>query len=203
MGVNVTGYTEAKIDGKWYCIDFFQYDMEGRIRHIPCIEGRSMVYSALQLECSIDEISAPTDLSEQVCALCTRRDGKLLDSNDPHWTPWRLITGRWLASVDLNQPEFCGFFKRQAVADYLSNPEENSINEDEMLGPEGYRALSDEEKKAYQYFEYTPTWGNRAILRRFKQAVQNRVSTWNSEISWRGKNKEISLSDVRVLLTVS
>lgn len=28
MSVYVTGYTEARIDGKWYCIDFFQYGME-------------------------------------------------------------------------------------------------------------------------------------------------------------------------------
>lgn len=69
-----------------------------------------------------------------------------------------------------------------------------------MLSPEEYRDLSDEEKKAYQYCEYTPAWGNRAILRRFKQAVMDRIHVWNNHISWHQGNQEISLSDVRVLL---
>ena len=47
MSRHVIGYTEARIDGKWYCIDYFQYDMAGRVRHIPCIDGQSLVYSAL------------------------------------------------------------------------------------------------------------------------------------------------------------
>ncbi len=42
MSISVTGYTEAKIEGKWCCIDFFQYDMNGHVHHIPCIEGQSI-----------------------------------------------------------------------------------------------------------------------------------------------------------------
>ena len=68
MSISVTGYTEAKIEGKWYCIDFFQYDMNGHVHHIPCVEGQSIVHTALQWECDMDRIGVPTDLSPQVKA---------------------------------------------------------------------------------------------------------------------------------------
>lgn len=29
MSVDITGYTEAMINGKWHCIDFYQYDSKG------------------------------------------------------------------------------------------------------------------------------------------------------------------------------
>ena len=84
MSISVTGYTEAKIEGKWYCIDFFQYDMNGHVHHIPCIEGQSIVHTALQWDCDMDCIGVPTDLSPQVKAECTDRDGKLFGEDDPH-----------------------------------------------------------------------------------------------------------------------
>ena len=202
MSTNVTGYTEAKIGEKWYCIDFFQYDMAGRIRHIPCLEGQSMAYAALQWECDMDRISAPDDLSEQVREACTGKDGKLFGEGDPYWNPWHIVRGNWFESVDLTQPEYCGFFPRQAVADCLSNPGENDINEDEMLSAQDYHDLGEEEKKAYQYFEYTPSWGNRRILRDFKENVIARINTWNSEIAFCKEDMQVGLSDVRVLLIV-
>lgn len=203
MGRHVYGYTEARIDGKWYCIDFYQHDMEGNLHHIPCIEGQSMVYSALDWDCDVQRISPPDDLSELVRSACTGKDGKLFGDGDTYWFPWHMVRGRWFSSVDLDQPEYCGFFPRQIVADYLSNPEDNEIDGDNMLSPGAYRALPEEERKAYQYYEYTSTWGNRAILRRFKQAVLDRISVWNNHIAWHSRNQEISLSDVRVLLIMN
>ena len=133
MSISVTGYTEAKIDGQWYCIDFYQYDMAGHVHHIPCLEGQSIVRTALDWDCDVDRIAVPTDLSDQVRAECTGRDGKLLGEGDPHWNPWNMVRGSWFGSVDLSQPEYCGYFPRQAVADYLSNPHEMSLNEDDMI----------------------------------------------------------------------
>ena len=48
MGIYVTGYTEARVDGKWVCIDFWQPDENGKYHHVPCIEGQSMVAQALE-----------------------------------------------------------------------------------------------------------------------------------------------------------
>ncbi len=202
MGISVTGFTEARIHDKWYCIDFFQYDTSGNIQHIPCLEGQSMTYSALQCNCQIADISAPKDLSEQVRQICTGLDGKLLGEGERYWHPWNIVHGDWFESVDLTQPECCGFFPRQAVADYLSNPTENEMNEEEMLSAQEYHKLGKEEKKAYQYFEYTPPWGNRRILRDFKENVIARINTWNSEIAFCKEDMQVGLSDVRVLLIV-
>lgn len=48
MSTYITGYTEAKMNGKWYCIDFFQYDEDGNLKHRPCIEGQGMIRHALE-----------------------------------------------------------------------------------------------------------------------------------------------------------
>ena len=63
-----------------------------------------------------------------------------------------------------------------------------------------YRELSEEEKKAYQYFEYTDPYGSRQILRSFKEAVLARVRAYNDNISWEMRENAIDLSDVRVLI---
>lgn len=148
MSRNVLGYTEARIKGKWYCIDFFQFDAAGHIHHIPCLEGQSMVYTALQWDCDLEPIRVPTDLSDQVRESCTGRNGRIPGEDDPHWNPWHMIRGSWFGTVDLEQPEYCGFFSRQDVTYHLSNPSENEINENNMLPVEMYHNLPDEEKKA-------------------------------------------------------
>lgn len=48
MSIWVDGFTEARINGKWHCIDFHQYDMDGKLCHILCITGQSFVYHALE-----------------------------------------------------------------------------------------------------------------------------------------------------------
>ena len=176
--------------------------MNGHVHHIPCVEGQSIVHTALQWECDMDRIGVPTDLSPQVKAECTGREGKLFGEDDLHWNPWHMVRGSWFGSVDLDQPEHCGYFPRQAVADYLSNPHDVTLDESDMIPVEEYRELPEEEKKAYQYYEYTGPYGNRAILRDFKRAVQARVDAWNSEIAFCKDHMQISLSDVRVLLVI-
>ena len=161
-----------------------------------------MMYAALKWECDMDSISIPDDLSDQVRKACTRKDGKLLGEDDPYWHPWYIVPGEWFESVDLTQPEYCGFFPRQAVANYLCNPAENDMDEDEMLSAQDYHDLGEEEKKAYQYFEYTPSWGHRRILREFKENVLARVNAWNSEIAYCKEEMQVGLSDVRVLLII-
>lgn len=202
MSTNVIGYTEAKIDGKWYCIDFFQYDMTGHIHHVPCLDGQSMVKTALQWDCDMEPIRVPTDLSDQVRESCTGRDGKLFGEGDPHWNPWHLVRGSWFGAVDLEQPEYCGFFLRQDIANYLSNPTDCGLNENEMLSVQRYHELQDEEKKAYQYYEYTSHWGNRAILRNFKRSIIARINAWNYGAAFCKEHMKITLSDVRVLLII-
>ena len=65
--------------------------------------------------------------------------------------PWHMVPGSWFTKADLDQPEYCGYFPRQAVADYLSNPHDVTLDESDMIPVEEYRELPEEEKKAYQY----------------------------------------------------
>ena len=61
MGIYVTGYTEARINGKWHCIDFFQRDLKGKLRLVPCIEGASMVRHALEWDCNVQRLMVPPE----------------------------------------------------------------------------------------------------------------------------------------------
>ena len=204
MGINVTGYTEARINGKWHCIDFHQYDSQGQLHLIPSIAGRSSVAGVLEDECSMDRIlGAPEDLSEEVRRLNTATDGTLYGSGEQIWISWHIIEGEWFKKANLDFPEYCGFFTRQNISLYLGNPEENTLNPEEMLSAEEYQALDVEGKKAYQYYEYTEPYGNRAILRSFKQAVVDRIKAFNRYLSWQDGKQEITFDDVRILITFS
>ena len=197
MGIYVTGYTEAKIDGKWQCIDFWQPDKDGKLHHVPCITGQSMIAQALEWDCKAENVGVPEDMSDQVRAMNTHEDGALIGTKQTDGRPWYIIQGRWFEKADLEQPEFCGFFPRQDIAAHLANPDEMEINEENMVTAGEYRGMDEAEKKAYQYYEYTPLWGNRSILRRFKADVVSRMNAWNNRTM-----QELTLLDIRVLLTM-
>ena len=203
MGVFVTGYTEARINGKWYCIDFFQYDGNGNIKHCPCISGQSMILSALQFDCSMEEIFGPDDLSDKVRELCTGKDGVLLGTGEYIWYHWYKIEGSWFEKADLDQPEYCGFFPTNELAYYLSNPTDNWLNGESMISAKEYHDLSEEERKAYKYYEYTNPSGTRKIMQDFKKTVLQRVNEYSSSIAWYINHQDVSLADVRVLILKS
>lgn len=202
MSVDITGYTEALINGEWHCIDFYQYDSKGKLHLIPSIQGRSLVSYALEEECKMDYINRPPDtVSDAVRRECSTETGVLLGPTEGEGLcSWSVVPGKWFLKANLALPESCGFFTRDALSWYLSNPEENRLDTDDMLSVEEYRELSEEEKKAYQYYEYTDPYGSRQILRSFKEAVLARVRAYNDNISWEMRENTIDLSDVRVLI---
>ena len=201
MGVYVTGYTEAKVNGKWYCIDFYQYDSRGKLSIIPCITGQSFVFQAVEWDCDADRVmGAPTDVSDRVREKCSNDKGILYGTEDLNWCSWYIVDGSWFEKANLSMPEYCGFFPRQGVSHYLSNPDENELNMEEMLSIEEYQNLEAEIKKAYQYFEYTSSWSSRQILRDLKDDVLSRIVANNRARDWRKNDIEITLSDVRVVL---
>ena len=120
MSVWLDGYTEAKVNGQWQCIDFFQQDVKGRLRIVPCVTGQSLVKQALEWDCDWQYLMAPPgDLSDAVKKECTGDDGVLAGTENPRWRSWYVIDGKWFEKVDFSIPEYCGFFPRQAVANYL------------------------------------------------------------------------------------
>lgn len=204
MSVWLDGYTEAKVNGQWQCIDFFQQDVKGRLRIVPCITGQSLVKQALEWDCDWQYLMAPPgDLSDAVKKECTDDDGVLAGMENPRWRSWYVIDGKWFEKVDFSIPEYCGFFPRQEIGRQLSHPEEDSLSEDHMLSVEEYQELDAEAKKAYQYYEYTPPYGSRSILREFYQAVSARVEAFNRNLAWEDEDSAISLRDVRVLILES
>ena len=94
MGVYVTGYTEAKVNGKWHCIDFYQYDSKGKLSIIPCITGQSFVFQAVEWDCDADRMmGAPTDVSDRVREKCSNDKGILYGTEDLNWCSWYIVDG--------------------------------------------------------------------------------------------------------------
>ena len=67
---------------KWYCTDLYQYDREGHLHIVPCIEGVSACAGALDEDCDVWRIEVPTELSDLVRKECTASDGTLYGVND-------------------------------------------------------------------------------------------------------------------------
>ena len=68
---------------------------------------------------------------------------------------------------------------------------------------EEYQELDAEAKKAYQYYEYTPSYGSHSIHREFYQAVSARIQAFNRNLAWEDEGSAIGLRDVRVLILES
>ena len=201
MSIRVTGYTEARVEDRWVNIDFFIYDQHGRLKIVPCIDGASFTFDSLERDTSMYRFyGVPDDLSFAVKKECILPNGTLKGADNNFDYSWFCIDGSWFQKVNLNMPEHCGFFPRQAIVNYLSNPTENDLDSEVMLSIEGYQALEAEVKKAYQYFEYTSEWSNRQVLRDLKDAVLSRLVAFNRSRNLQKHDKAISLSDVRVVL---
>lgn len=201
MSVWIEGYTEAKVNGRWECIDFYQYDAKGKLRICPCIFGQSMVRAALEWDCTRTSygVTMPDGMSEAV-----RKAFHVDDKpSGEFYGSWYVVDGDWFSKADLSLPEYCGFFPRSDVNRFLSHPDQEEMNVDNMISAEEYHKLDKEEKKAYQYFEYTDPYGSRQILRDFKQAVLSRIYHRNEISDWSADEPEIKLSDVRVVLLES
>ena len=201
MSIWLTGYTEALIQGKWHGIDFYQHDAAGHLHIVPCITGQSFVRQALEWDCDMQNlIGVPDGLSDEVRKECSGSDGVLYGTEEQRWHFWYTIDGSWFERVDFSIPESCGFFPRQEISRYQSNPDEYTLDEEKMISVEEYQKLDAEAKKAYQYYEYTNPAGNRAILQEFKQAVMDRIMAYNRNLTWKDETLSIGAQNVRVLI---
>ncbi len=204
MSIWIVGYTEARINGSWHCIDFFQHDAKGQLHLVPCITGQSYAKHALEWDCGMQYLmGVPDELSEMVRKECTGADGVLYGAEEMKWHDWYVIEGSWFERVDFSIPEFCGFFPRQEISKLLSHPDDFDLAVEHMISVEEYQKLDAEAKKAYQYYEYTDTAGSRAIIQEFYQAVMDRFRAYNRDVSWREEALRIKLEDVRVLILES
>ncbi len=182
MSVWLEGYTEARVNGQWRCIDFFQQDIKGQLKIVPCVIGQSMVRQALEWDCDCNYVmGVPDGLSDAVRKECTDSNGVLAGTETPRWGSWYVIDGKWFDKVDFSIPEYCGFFPRQDISRQLSNPDEDSLDEEHMLSVGDYQALDAEAKKAYQPNQFRCVW----LYKGKFQLVEDEYSTSNDSPAWR------------------
>ena len=100
-------YTEARVNGQWRCIDFFQQDIKGQLKIVPCVIGQSMVRQALEWDCDCNYVmGVPDGLSDAVRKECTDSNGVLAGTETPRWGSWYVIDGKWFDKVDFSMPEY-------------------------------------------------------------------------------------------------
>lgn len=205
MSISVDVYTEAKIDGVWTNIDFWVHYPPGRplsdsgaTQHIvPCLTGgRSVDYALRHLDvCTHIPYAELSDTLKQ----CIPDPGS--DS------VWRLktIPAGWLYAKNLDLPEFSGYLPRQCILDYESGVT-YELDDSDMITPLEYRALSQDEQAAYQYYEWTERWGERDVLRRIKGAVHERMISYDDFCrAWDREKKafmppQVDWPDVRLVI---
>lgn len=194
MGTYYTLYCEARINGVWHNIDFYQRPLVGIPMLVPVIEGQSAVGSALRWYANPMPIK-----SEDLSAMTRSQESDRAES----WQ-WLQIPGSWFADKDLNSPEFCGYFPKQDVLDYKSGLID-MINTEDILEAEAYLAFPDDGKLSYVYFEYTEPWGYKDVMNRIKTSVELRMrgcSSWLYKLSneVRGDTFDLDWNDIRVIV---
>lgn len=172
MSVSVDVYTEAKIDGKWVNIDMYTYYPNTNPNHngfhlIPVVSGASAVRNAMMdIE---DVVSLPyEDLSEKL-------KDQIRDYGDLYL---RTLPASWFLSKRLDTPEFSGYIPRQSLLQYEAGITNDPDPNCEMLTPAEYRQLTADEQMAYQYYEWTESWGTRDVWRRIKEGVRLRINAF-------------------------
>ena len=205
MSISVDVYTEAKIDGVWTNIDFWVHYPPGRPasesgikEHIvPCLIGGSSVNNTLR---HLDVCtSIPYHELSDTLKSC------IPDPGDGDAWMLKTIPAGWLYARNLDLPEFSGYLPRQNILNYESGVTYD-LDDSEMISPAEYRALSQDEQSAYQYYEWTERWGERDILRRIKAAVLERMASYDDFCrAWDREKKafvpqQIDWPDVRLVI---
>lgn len=201
-------YTEAKIDGVWTNIDFWTRYPPGRPNvgdnrgeHIvPSLNGGSRLYSVLR------DLDICYPLKHEELSSTLQQHIHKIDESEA-WT-LKAFPAAWLYAKNLDLPEYGGYLTRQSILNYESGLSHGELSDYDMLTPEEYRNLSPDEQSAYQYYEWTEKWGERDILKRIKENVQERMLAYDDYgRAWDSTQKkflpeQIDWPDVRVVVYI-
>lgn len=200
MGVYCFAYLEAKLDGVWRSIDYFQMTKKGELKRQPLLWGQSVVYSMVNDSNKwyrLDRSFLSEELQKEFPLYKNPVTGE-----DQEYRTYYVLDGKDLRDYKLDRPDYCGFFLKNDVYRFESSDYE--IDPDMSLSAQEYEELSPEAKKAYMYYEYTEPYGEKYIMRQLKSAVAQCINTFNDNCrygadfdkSW----PEIGMEDVRLIM---
>lgn len=199
MGIDYELYAEAKIDGVWHSIDFYQRTTSGKFGLIPIISGKSFLGGALRWQ-GLGERITYEDLSDEI-----KENFKKYD-DFPYWEFFDF----WeeLGNRDFEKPEFVGFFPNDAIAAYEAGDDEAltaAANDGDYFAPIDFAKLTPEAQRGFRYYEWTEPFGYHDTLRRIKRGVLDRINAYKDELwlSVKGENPPKFDGPVRVLINIS
>lgn len=199
MGIYYELYAEAKVDGVWHSIDFYQRTASGKFGLIPIISGKSYLGGALRWE-GLGGRIAYDELSEEIKANFKNYE------DFPYWEFFDF----WeeLGQRDFEKSEFVGFFPNDAIAAYEAGDVDAltaAANEGDYFSPIDFAKLTPEAQRGFRYFEWTEPYGYHDTLRRIKQGVLERLAAYKNELwlSVEGEDPPELDGPVRVLINIS
>lgn len=202
MSVYVTMYAQAKVNGVWRSIDYWQRSINGQLVRVPVMMGQSTLAMVVR-ECDAIQRTGLQYVAPEIAEMITENhDGVTLFQGISLYE----LNGSDLIGRDLDQMEICGFFENSDVAKYKADPN-YPIWEVEYLSPREYNALAKEAKRAYTYLEVTDPYGEFATLKRLRAALIDRVNTFNDPCLYNTDSKtwhfehEITLADAKIIIT--
>lgn len=189
MGTTYTLFTEAKVNGKWYCINetVIQLQPTEHPVIVPTLRTNArMSFAKADRELHEDGYSIKLDeVSESL-----RKT--VVEWLNPEYSSILAVPYDKIASqVNATGKEHCAFALRSEVAAY-----ENGENDDiwDFVSVNEYKRMDDELKKAYQYYEWNDLSGTYRYYEAIGQAVTNQLANWKTV------NKLEKIEEVRVLM---
>ena len=194
MGLVYTCYAEAKIDGQWHGIDLYARDEEGQLKPVPLVSGKSVIGSM------IEWLGKDVPISRDELAPETREDHPWLFEHDTSWgTHVRQIPGGMLAPRHNDYPEFGAFVAKDQMYTYLGG---SRLDIDDWLTPEDFRSLPEDVRSGYQWFEWTPKYGDKYWFNRLADALETRIDVYNEE-HFTDTDDALTVDRCRVILFIS
>ena len=210
MGVDYRFYAEVKAGGKWFNISPMIRNVDGKVRTVPLMTGRSLLYDFVNdLEEFASQRGVPEDASEDI-------KGVFYQPLDEEMSGFGHRTFRQYyqslvfvvkyvpairSRVVKDRPcKFRGYVSKRQIASFEVNETEEITS---WLTPQEYNALSPNKKKYYAWFEWNEPDSEYGYLYDLYQKIENQIVwfvqhgiPYESEID----SETISFSDVRVIV---
>lgn len=206
MSVYCAGYLEAKLDGKWRHIGYFQREKSGELKMVPIINGQSTILSLFR-DCSAWQPVTYKYIDQEMLLSYFSFSEEEKDKLDKvlEYATFYVCEGRDLRKYVDIKPACCGFFLKSDVYQLERDP--GVIEYPEYLSAQEYEALSEEAKKAYMYYEYMDPYGDDMKMKQLAARVSDCIDTFNDSCIWDKDDwnhnwPEISFEDCRIVAFV-
>lgn len=178
-------FIEIKKPDGWEGINFYRKGADGKFQIVPIVNGMSMLGMIIDFS---GENWPVSNISDELKAVYS--------TEDFNWYQWDIKS--ILTNGNLMQPEFSGFIPKQMKYDFEAK-DTYEIPEDQLLTPEEFKDLDPVTKEAYVYYEWTPAYGSRSVMREVLAGVNARIDAYNEE----HYTDEATLENTRLVYVIS